>query len=117
MKRREFLKRMFGAVSALAMLPIVEVLPKPKQKHPEPDWFRHLNVEERDASAGFNFYDLEAPVQPLYPVNFPIRVTYKEIGIERGVTFTPVPAGKGFTEPRAWPYSFEGGNVTWRPTR
>lgn len=87
MNRRSFFKAALGAVVAV-VAPGLKLLPKvasrtaiARKRGPsaaELEFWRNRKLP------GFNFYDLQANVQPLY----------KELGIERGVRFTEIPAGR-----------------------
>ena len=92
MNRRSFFKTALGAVAAVVAAPVLKLLPKvvtpaklARQAGPSA---AELEFWRNRKQPGFNFYDLQANVQPLY----------KEFGIERGVKFTVVPAGEGFAD-------------------
>lgn len=84
MNRRGFLEGIFGAAVAIAAVPLSKLLPlsrtaRARKIGPSAAELEFWRNRPR-AALGYNFYDLEASVQPLYPI-----CTYKDLGIERAM--------------------------------
>jgi hypothetical protein len=100
MNRRGFLKMLAGAAVAIGAAPLLKLLPSPaklaRRNGPSAAELEFW----KSRGQGLCFYDLRPGAELLFP-NTPIRnslVRYRELGIERGVTFTARPAGEGFSD-------------------